>query len=157
MGDWKPVDGSQRSEERQRRVGPRPRVIGGKELLARVQAARRADREAIAEYDHDERPRVRADCQGGMRPCPWVGCRHHLYLSIGETNRAGDAAGIVLAFPEKEPWELAETCALDVAERGGITLEEVGELTNLTRERIRQIEGRALYSMKRRAEQLGDE
>ena len=35
---------------------------------------------------------------------------------------------------------MSETCALDVADRGGITLEEVGELVNLTRERIRQVE-----------------
>ena len=35
---------------------------------------------------------------------------------------------------------MTETCALDVAERGGITLEEVGEIMNLTRERIRQLE-----------------
>ena len=35
---------------------------------------------------------------------------------------------------------LDETCALDVARRGGVTLEEVGEIMNLTRERIRQLE-----------------
>jgi DNA-directed RNA polymerase sigma subunit (sigma70/sigma32) len=35
---------------------------------------------------------------------------------------------------------MGETCALDIAERGGITLEEVGEIMNLTRERIRQLE-----------------
>ena len=29
---------------------------------------------------------------------------------------------------------------IDVADRGGLTLEEVGALTNLTRERIRQVE-----------------
>ena len=33
---------------------------------------------------------------------------------------------IKLNFPDKEIWELEETCALDVAEKGGITLEEVG-------------------------------
>ena len=39
---------------------------------------------------------------------------------------------------------MAETCSLDVADRGGITLEEVGAILNLTRERIRQVEVRGL-------------
>jgi DNA-directed RNA polymerase sigma subunit (sigma70/sigma32) len=43
-----------------------------------------------------------------------------------------------------EVHELEETCALDVADRGGITLEEVGRLLNLTRERVRQLEAEAL-------------
>jgi DNA-directed RNA polymerase sigma subunit (sigma70/sigma32) len=37
---------------------------------------------------------------------------------------------------------------LDIAERGGITLEEVGEIMNLTRERIRQIEVRGLLKLR---------
>ena len=41
-----------------------------------------------------------------------------------------------------------ETCSLDVADRGGITLEEVGEILNLTRERIRQVEVRGLSKLK---------
>src|SRR5579862_8754179 len=27
-----------------------------------------------------ERPRTRADCANVARPCPWVGCKHNLYL-----------------------------------------------------------------------------
>jgi len=43
---------------------------------------------------------------------------------------------------------MAETCALDVADRGGITLEEVGAILNLTRERIRQVEVRGLAKIR---------
>jgi DNA-directed RNA polymerase sigma subunit (sigma70/sigma32) len=43
---------------------------------------------------------------------------------------------------------MAETCSLDVADKGGITLEEVGEILNLTRERIRQVEVRGLLKLK---------
>jgi hypothetical protein len=51
-----------------------------------------------------------------------------------------ETGSIKLNFPDIEVWEMTETCALDVAERGGVTLEEVGEIMNLTRERIRQLE-----------------
>lgn len=34
----------------------------------------------------------------------------------------------------------SDSCALDVAERGGITLEEVGRKLGVCRERVRQIE-----------------
>jgi DNA-directed RNA polymerase sigma subunit (sigma70/sigma32) len=51
-------------------------------------------------------------------------------------------------LPDLEPWELKHTCALDVADRGGITLEEIGEVMNLTRERIRQVEVRGLLKLK---------
>lgn len=69
------------------------------------------------------------------RPCLYVSCRHHLYLDVNE-----ETGSVKLNFPDKEVWELEETCALDVAESGGITLEEAGIIMNLTRERIRQIE-----------------
>jgi DNA-directed RNA polymerase sigma subunit (sigma70/sigma32) len=41
-------------------------------------------------------------------------------------------------------WELAFSCALDVADLGGTAIEAVSELLNVTRERIRQIEMQAL-------------
>jgi DNA-directed RNA polymerase sigma subunit (sigma70/sigma32) len=43
---------------------------------------------------------------------------------------------------------MKETCALDIADRSGVTLEEVGEIMNLTRERIRQVEVRGLLKLK---------
>jgi DNA-directed RNA polymerase sigma subunit (sigma70/sigma32) len=39
------------------------------------------------------------------------------------------------------------SCVLDVADNGGITLEEVGELLGVTRERIRQIEAVAIRKL----------
>jgi hypothetical protein len=89
------------------------------------------------------RPRSRADCAAGPRPCMFVSCKHHLYLDVNP-----DTGSIKLNFPDKEIWELEETCALDVADRGGITLEEVGAIMNLTRERIRQVETRGLLKLR---------
>lgn len=95
-----------------------------------------------------ERPACRAECRDGPRPCPFVSCKYNLYIDVNP-----DSGSVVLNFPDKELWELADTCALDVADRGGVTLEEVGELTNLTRERIRQMETRAAATMRSR---MGD-
>jgi hypothetical protein len=93
------------------------------------------------------RPRSRADCASGPRPCMFISCKHHLYLDVNPST-----GSIKLNFPDKEVWELADTCALDVADRGGITLEEVGAIMNLTRERIRQVETRGLQKLRTVAE-----
>jgi hypothetical protein len=91
----------------------------------------------------DTRPKTRADCATAARPCLFVSCKHHLYLDVNP-----ETGSVKLNFPDKEIWELAETCALDVADRGGITLEEVGSIMNLTRERIRQVETRGLLKLR---------
>jgi hypothetical protein len=93
------------------------------------------------------RPRVRAECVNGPRPCLFVSCKHNLYLDVNP-----ETGSIKLNFPDKEIWELEHTCALDVAEKGGITLEEVGAIMNLTRERIRQVETRGLAKLREATE-----
>lgn len=97
-----------------------------------------------------DRPRTREDCLQGPhaeRPCPFVSCKHHLYLDINTKT-----GSIKLNFPNKEPWEMKESCALDVADREGVTLEEVGAIVNLTRERIRQLETKGLEKLRKLAE-----
>lgn len=88
------------------------------------------------------RPRYRSECVDGPRPCIFVSCKYHLYLDVNP--RTGS---VKLNFPDKELWELEQTCALDVADQGGITLEEVGEIMNLTRERVRQVETRGIQTL----------
>lgn len=93
------------------------------------------------------RPRMRADCANSARPCLFVSCKHHLYLDVNP-----ETGSIKLNFPDKEIWEISDTCALDVADKGGITLEEVGAIMNLTRERIRQVETRGLLKLREAVE-----
>ena len=64
------------------------------------------------------RPKVRGDCVEGERPCPYVSCKFNLYVDVNPKT-----GSVKMNFPDKELWELAETCALDVADRAGITLE----------------------------------
>lgn len=97
----------------------------------------------IYEYPTDaERPRTRAECEGGFRPCPFVSCRYHLYLDVTPPGN------LRLNFPALEPWELRHSCALDIADEGGSTLAQVGEALQVTRERIRQLEGIALRKLR---------
>ncbi len=91
----------------------------------------------------DPRPQTRAECKDAPRPCPYVSCKHHLYLDVNP-----ETGSIKLNFPDLEVWEMKDTCSLDVADRNGITLEEVGDIMNLTRERIRQVEVRGLLKLK---------
>ena len=88
------------------------------------------------------KPRTRAECAEGPRPCPFVSCKHHLFIDVSPRTGA-----IKLNFPDLEVWDLGESCALDVADRGGTTLEDVGAIMNLTRERIRQVEVKALAKL----------
>jgi Sigma-70, region 4 len=75
------------------------------------------------------------------RPCLFVSCRHSLYLDVSERTGA-----IKFNLPDLEPAEVdaQASCSLDVADQGGTTLEDVGEMMNITRERIRQVEVKAL-------------
>ena len=66
------------------------------------------------------KPTSRADCVDMERPCPYVSCKYHLYIDVHSQR-----GSIKMNFTDIEVWEMTETCALDVADRGGITLEEV--------------------------------
>lgn len=128
---------------RNRRTRPRGTTIG----LRRVSLAELELGAALYPPVDLERPRTRGDCGAEARPCPWVACKHHLYLDINPTT-----GSIKLNFPDREPWELEHSCALDIADTGAKTLDEVGEFTNLTRERIRQVEVRGLLKLRIRRE-----
>ena len=128
--------GLSREQRRSRRKRPvRARTISVQRTTRReLEALRRKNRELVPDL-----PKSRHECVDGPRPCPHVACRHHLYLDVSPKTGA-----IKLNFPDLEVWELEVSCALDVADMGGITLEDVGVIMNLTRERIRQLELKAL-------------
>lgn len=141
-----PVDTEVESDAAQDRK--RSRTMSRKEMARDLRRRRLA-----GEMDPEEaellgsieqmRPRERSQCVDSPRPCLFVSCKHNLFLDVNP-----ETGSVKLNFPDKEIWELEETCALDVADRGGITLEEVGSIMNLTRERIRQVETRGLLKLR---------
>jgi hypothetical protein len=126
---------------RRKRVGARSRVINVKRIS---KAELERGRAAYADGETYDRPATRADCASMPRPCPFVSCRYHLYLDVKQQS-----GSIKINFPDIDPEEMKESCVLDVAAAGGITLEEVGVHLNMTRERVRQIETDALFRLHR--------
>lgn len=108
---------------------------------------RRASRVGLEPYpDALQRPTLRGDCLPGgfnqQRPCPFVSCRYHLYLE------AKSNGNIRLNAPGREVDELQHSCALDVADDGCVTLEDIGKLLDVSRERSRQISEESLDKIK---------
>jgi hypothetical protein len=135
--DEKGVTREQRRSRRKRDV--RARTISVKRMTKRELELGRL---LYPDVEDVVKPKTRAECAEGERPCPFVSCKHHLFLDVSARTGA-----IKLNFPDLEVWEMTETCALDVADRGGTTLEEVGAIMNLTRERIRQVEVKGLAKL----------
>jgi len=115
----------------------RSRTIDYSKVPAKRLALERFRLPIVEEYS---KPRKRSDCVDGPRPCPFVGCRWHLYLDVRSTS-------IKYNFPDLEVDELTISCALDVADQGPSTLDQVSGAMNITRERVRQIETIALSKL----------
>jgi hypothetical protein len=83
------------------------------------------------------RPQKLADCRGGLRPCPFWGCRYHQFWELpGPSSK----------YLKKTDDEIIEiirslnpSCFWDYFEEREHTLEEIGAyLGGVSRERIRQ-------------------
>jgi hypothetical protein len=136
--EWasEPITREQRRSRRKRAV--RARTISVKRMTKRELEIGRVMYPETGYW----KPLTRAECAEMPRPCPFVSCKYHLYIDVSPRTGA-----IKLNFPDLEVWEMTESCALDVADRGGTTLEDVGAIMNLTRERIRQVEVKALAKL----------
>jgi len=134
---------------RRRRSRSRARTISIRRLS---KAELRKGKELYPENDY-WRPTMRSECADMERPCPFVSCKYHLYIDVHPVR-----GSIKINFPDVEVWEMTDTCALDIADRGGITLEDVGQIMNLTRERVRQLETQGLSRLQgqEEVEQLHD-
>ena len=99
----------------------------------------------------DARPLTRGECCEMPRPCPFVSCRHHLYLDTPRINGRRKSIRVNSTVKSLEVEEalavMPETCSLDISGRhpDGLTLEQVGLHLGITRERVRQLESMALW------------
>ena len=105
-------------------------------------------------------------------PAPWNEVREHAWeWATDQAKTILDLADVALQLRRDVRWvqdrtehHLADTapqgpglpsCVLDVAEQGGLTLDEVGQILGVSRERVRQIETAALRSARATAEAMG--
>ena len=135
--DQEPADGEKKGR-RKRRVRARARTIS----IRRLSKAELNRGRMLYPEEEYWRPQTRGDCAKVERPCPFVACKYHLYIDVHPVR-----GSIKVNFPDVDVWEMTDTCALDIADRGGITLEEVGQIMNLTRERVRQLETQGLAKL----------
>lgn len=105
------------------------------------------------------------------RPCPWVSCKHHMFVDVNQTT-----GGMKVNFPEFDVWDMASmsaaeisalndeqlaelvelrgwsslipSCSLDMADAGPVVLERVGVFLNVTRERARQLEATGMAKLR---------
>ncbi len=123
---------------RDQRRSRRKRSVRSRSVAASLLVVTDADSHFEVNLD-TLRPTQRGQCADVPRPCPFVSCRYHLYLDV--SPRTGS---IKFNFPDLEVEEMRNSCALDLAEQGALTAEQLGETMNVTRERVRQLEHRGL-------------
>lgn len=80
------------------------------------------------------RPRLRAECVDGFRPCPWLSCRHHLGADVLPSG--------ALKEPVGHAWMDGglPTCSLDLADMGAWPHAQVGKVLGVRSVRVGQIE-----------------
>jgi hypothetical protein len=90
-------------------------------------------------------PRTRAQCKDMPRPCPYVSCRHHLWLRLKQEQPGNPQAG-KQGDTTFRPATM-QSCSLDVADKGA-SFEEIGQLLGMDSTRGRQIAQAALEKLK---------
>lgn len=83
---------------------------------------------------------TRGKCMGGVEPCDQLHCRFHVLSDKSERKAKA------LPLPRI-------ACALKLANLGGMTLEDVGRAMAITRERVRQVEAKAVANMTKKFRQ----
>jgi len=129
--------------------GPAPLDAGG----VREQPVKHAPLPMVDER-LPEQPWTRRGCADVPRPCPFISCEAHLawYVRHKSDLPGGGPRLIRASMTDDEIVEallgLRESCALDVAARGGVELEEVADILGLSKQRVQQLEIRGLLKLR---------
>jgi len=99
----------------------------------------------LSELD-ELRPKTRADCVNGYRPCMWASCRYNLRYEITEIGSIFDHLDD----------DAVVTCALDVVDANpdGMSLDKMSAVLKVTRERARQLEMIAVGNLLKKKEEV---
>ena len=107
------------------------------------------------------------------RPCPFASCRYSLRVDVVRAGRASSNRLLVYKEGLQESEELVafaaedgvsyhpvdvpadQSCALDVADEGSHTMEEVGDALGVSKQRAEQIENKAIEQFRRAAARMG--
>jgi hypothetical protein len=127
----------------------------------------------------EPRPVTRGDCMPGgvneQRPCPYVSCKYSLALYVGPLSEhsppkqsirtdglralsSDDDQDVVDAWGDRLVAQLEampETCALDVADRGGIGQHLLTKLHSIRKQALQQIEAKALRKVEKAVRRKG--
>ncbi len=92
----------------------------------------------LAPHEPSQCPQWLAE-QLGFEPaprseCPYVGCRLHLYTDVNP-----ESGELRITRPALEPWELPDTCAIDVAMRGTHSYDQIAFHLGVVERQARQI------------------
>lgn len=142
------LTGDKRRNRSKRKRSVRAKTISVKRISKGLLAAERENDPAA---NVRRLPLVRGICEPGEGICPFITCKYHLFLDVSPNT-----GSIKFNFPDliEEDGtirfeDMPATCVLDVADSGPVTLEKAGEILNMTRERVRQLDERATDKLKK--------
>jgi len=93
----------------------------------------------MAFYYRRKRPKTRGECQYREGICACITCKWHLLWESPIRNKLKYMkTDDIIEYIGNMKW----TCVLDAADEEGLPLEEVAQAIGVTRERVRQIEGK---------------
>lgn len=106
------------------------------------------------------KPKKRSDCENGIRPCPFVSCKHNLLIGVDKKTGEVELKIEIDDFPiladeymEDSSYPIGtkriESCTLDVADWGGASFEEIEEAMDMTAVRIEENLGKMLIIFRR--------
>lgn len=111
-------------------IRPRP--------LSPVEQAAKRSRQHVPKRLRVIQPIKDGACTNTVRPCPFWSCDMHLGKDVT------DSGSLKINYPNREPWQLWDSCALDLARQGRQTFDRIGEAMNLSNQRVEQMVSDAL-------------
>lgn len=141
---WSPDDVEPVPDIDVEKLWRKPRSLFPGEGLSRSEIKAKGESDSIHAAWDEHRPKTRADCGDVPRPCPWVSCKYHNFLSVNEHGSVKLHFGTDDASVMPPEW----SCSLDIADRvafemriggGPLPVEDLVWISRVGDARLRQI------------------